>query len=468
MRYLILVIFFLVFHNGFSQTLKNLTYGDTTYLYTDPEFELLSASSEGDTSKVLAFLELGTEVNTTTYEGVTPLMYAAQNGHLRLVEILIDKGADINRKPYSQIDALLGASISGYVEIVDTLILNGADVNTFNFDGVTPLMYAAAYNYYLLADVLLFYGAKVNAVDNYRNSALHYCSFYNNVDISALLLENDAEIEIKDLQGFTPLIVAAQNGHLEQIEYLTSMGADINAVTRTNLNALSVAIINNNYPVVDFLIAAGASLDHSVSININYADLAKRYASKEIQELIKSFGVTPASPFRIESIFFATDLNMEPNDFLIGGRLAIFEANSKTNLDVGLITRPGVRSVLIRESSNVLYQYWEQRSVMHLGITKNFLFFQSGIHTKAGALAGIKGAYTYGNFRGSVKKPNDQLFLIPKAGFYYKYSLLNMELCYEYMKFKNSKSSPHRINLSVGIKINLQKDRIKLKKEPYL
>ncbi len=40
-----------------SQTANALLSGDTTYYYTDKDFELIMAASEGDTNKLFAFLE---------------------------------------------------------------------------------------------------------------------------------------------------------------------------------------------------------------------------------------------------------------------------------------------------------------------------------------------------------------------------------------------------------------------------
>jgi len=96
----------------FSQKKSTIILPDTTYEISDPDYELLLTASKGDTSKLIALLEIGADVNYETYEGVTALMYATQNGHLRTVEILIDSGANINAIPDNHIDALLEACIT--------------------------------------------------------------------------------------------------------------------------------------------------------------------------------------------------------------------------------------------------------------------------------------------------------------------------------------------------------------------
>ena len=452
----------------FSQTVQTLILQDTSYSFSDPEFELLSAASSGDTTKLLAFLELGTDVNTTTYDGVTPLMFAAQNGYLRMVEILIDSGANINLKPYNQIDALLSACIAGFVEVADTLILNGANVNTRNYDGVTPLMYAAAYNYPVLADVLIFYGADINKNDNSGNTALHYSSFYGNSEISMLLTEKGADIDFQDENGFSPMMVAAQNGHLDMVRFLYEKGADIHAVNVYNSDALSLAILNNNPGVVDFLISTGANVNFALSPSLNQADLAKDYGDQQISKMIKNAGGKPSGKMRWESILFEMDMSFNGNDFMMGGNLGLYEAKNRLVFEFGYKTRPSERSVLYEYQSNIYYQFWEKRSVFHLGAAKQFRFKRFNLYEQAGAYAGLNAGYTYGNFRGSSKKPDDHFLLIPKAGLYYYYKAFSISTGYEYMKFNNSKVSPHRISVSLGAKIDLTKDKIKLKKEPVL
>ena len=63
--------------------------GDTVYSY-------LVAASRGDSAQVLAFLNAGIRVDTTTWEGVTALTYALQNAHSATVKVLVENGADLN------------------------------------------------------------------------------------------------------------------------------------------------------------------------------------------------------------------------------------------------------------------------------------------------------------------------------------------------------------------------------------
>jgi ankyrin repeat protein len=451
-----------------AQLTKILEFGDTTYIYNDPDFELLQAASEGDTNKLNAFLDLGTDVDTRSWDGVTPLMFAAQNGHLRAVEILIDAGADIDLKPYNQIDALLGATIAGHVLVADTLILNGANVNTRSLDGVTPLMYGAAFDHLLLCDVLMFYGAGVNAADNFGNSPLHFSAFYGNVDIARMLVERGAKIDATDGEGFTPLMCAAQNGHLQVVDYLLYAGSDINKTNRYNCDPLALALINRFYGVADFLMQNGANVHHKLNEKVNQYELARETGGKEVTALLTSYGAEPLHRFSIGKMAINADLNWNNADLMIGGSIELIEAINGWMAEGGYRTRPTVRSVRYDIDNNTQYQFWEKRSLIYMGVGRRIVLTRLGPKERFGAFASANAGYTYGSFRGSNRKPDDKFTFIPKAGLFYQYKALNLKLGYEYFKIADSNVSPHRVTISLGAIFNLIKFGYKLKHEPRL
>jgi ankyrin repeat protein len=451
-----------------GQMVKMLEYGDTTFAYMDPDFELLDAASQGDTIKLKAFLELGTNVDTQTWDGVTPLMFAAQNGHLRTVELLIDAGADVNLKPYNQIDALLGASIAGHVLVTDTLILNGANVNTRSLDGVTPLMYAAAYDHYLLCDVLIFYGARLDAVDNFRNSPLHFSAFYGNLEISQLLVEKGAEVDAVDYNGFTPLMCAAQNGHLQVVDFLVLAGADVNKTNDENCTPLSLAIMNRFYGIVDYLLTSGADPDHAISEKVNQYELAREMGGKEMTTLLAGYGAAPLRNININKMNINLELNWNNSDMMIGGSVGLVESVRGLEAEAGYLIRPMVRSVRYDIDDQIQYQYWERRSVIYLGAGKKFVLASPRAKEYFGAVVSANAGYTYGSFRGANQRPEDKIVFLPRAGIFYNFNVLNIRLGYEYFNIPKSSISPHRFTLTVGVTLNLVKTGFKLKKEPRL
>jgi len=464
--YFLLIGFFLFSFVLQSQEKNEITVGDTTYAVEDPDFDLLIAAGEGDTSKVKALLGIGAEVDySQPYEGVTPLMYAAQNGHLRTVEILIDSGANVNAMPFTSGSALLGASISGHVYVVDTLILNGADINTQNFQGQSPLIYAAAYGDSILIDVLVFYEADLDQQDYDGNTPLFYSVYYGNSTITNILLEHGADPDKKDNRGFTPLMVAAQNADLYLMEILLGFGSDINLTNNSNHTALSFAIVNGYPEIVEFLLNNGANPNNEITSSVNELTLAKKYAGQEVSDILMEYGaVKVADPF-ISKMIIAADFNWNLDDILIGASLSLMESKYGFLLQAGFKTRTWPRSALYELNSNTYYQFWETRSCVHIGIDKHFRLSKKSLSGSYGVFVGLNGAYTYGNFRGSSKKPDDKFIPVPKAGFFINYNNLNVKLNYEYLQLQNEYISNHRINVSLGIEINFTKHKVKFKEE---
>jgi len=470
LKELIFIVFLLIlFFHSFSQETQKLILPDTTYIITDPDWELILAASEGDTSKVLALLELGANVNyNTLYEGITPLMYAAQNGRLRTVEILIDSGANVNTIPHNGISALLGACIAGHVYVADTLILNGANVNTQNYNGVSPLMYAAAFDDLVMVDMLLFYKAKVDLKDDEGNTALHYGVYFDNLSVTEQLIGYGATIDQSENSGFTPLLIAAQNGHIDHLDRLITNGADITARTDDSLTALSLSIINKQYETVNYLCKNGVDINASISQRLNELSLAQVSGEKDMVNLLKEKGAEKNNKPWINKLVLGILVNGNPKDFMLGFHVSLLESKYGVVLQSGYKTRPWVRSVLYERDNTFYYQFWEKRSCVHLGVQKQIILSRKSINKNLGAFVGLNATYTYGNFRGSDKKPDDGIIPVAQVGFFYNNKRLNLGLNYEYMQLKNTNISGHRINFTLGININLSKTRIRLKQEPDL
>ena len=451
-----------------AQETQAVTIDGAEYYYSDASFELLKAAFEGDTNKVVAFLDLGADVNTTTWDGVTPLMYAAQEGHLRVVELLLQAGADVNKKPYNQIDALLGAVIAGHVFVADTLILNGANVDTRNIDGVAPLMHAAAENNQLMADMLLFYGANVSAADHFGNQAIHLSTFYDGLNATQMLLERGANSNAQDIYGFSPLMIAAQNGYLDHAILLTENGAEVNAANYFNATALALAIANKQVPVVEYLVANGADTDHQISDKVNIRDLVSLYGNQEIKAFFESMGITRGKKLRVNQITISATLSGNNKDLMLGGEMGVHEMITGLYGSFGYMTRPAVRNVLYEVAIDTMFQYWESRSYFHLGADKFFKLHQNGIRQEWRGFAGLHAAYSYGNFRGSGFKPDDRIHPLFRAGLQYAYRPVTVRLNYEYLKFKPSKASPHRVSISFGVVFGMNRYKMNLKSEPRL
>lgn len=167
----------------------------------------LSYAAEGGQEKVAAFLlTKGADVN----EGAA-LAYAAAGGHKDLVAYLLEKGADPNRtrggwslsyaakkgntlvsEPISPkgvqvytwangLTPLHFAARNGHRDVVEFLLMKGADVDAEDSDMDTPLHYAAGMGHSDVVAVLIAKGADISAEDSQGKTALKWSKGYDDV-----------------------------------------------------------------------------------------------------------------------------------------------------------------------------------------------------------------------------------------------------------------------------------------------
>ena len=91
-----------------------------------PGPQIVEAASTGDAIKVTALIDTGTDVNTRSEFGVTPLMAASAKGHTDVVRVLLAQGADVSLKDKQGLTARTYAMNSSRKEIVEMLDAAGA------------------------------------------------------------------------------------------------------------------------------------------------------------------------------------------------------------------------------------------------------------------------------------------------------------------------------------------------------
>ena len=111
----------------------------------DPERNVWLAAATNNAAMLVEQLALGADLDAQdpTF-GVTPLVWAAMQGHDAATRELLRRGADVNAPNRDGSTPLHGAAFMGRASTIALLLDNGAKVNAQNHNDETPLDSAAA------------------------------------------------------------------------------------------------------------------------------------------------------------------------------------------------------------------------------------------------------------------------------------------------------------------------------------
>lgn len=246
--------------------------------------------------------------------GMTPLLYAARDGHAEVARILLDAGAKIEMTDANAVTPLLMAVINNQLAVAELLMQHGANINAQDFWGRSPLFAAVNYrNVYMNSRLeeapvhngvdrepildfikkLLEAGADVNArtrevppamewrlvlmdvswVDMTGQTAFIRAAESGDITLMRLLVSYGADPLIKTDGGTTALMAAAgvnwtvaqtftesEQSVMEAVQYCLELGLDVNAANTTGLTALIGAANRGSNDIIRLLVAHGGNL----------------------------------------------------------------------------------------------------------------------------------------------------------------------------------------------------------------
>jgi len=275
--------------------------------------------SDGDSRYLAAALTKEVDLNTSNYDGWTPLHNSVRYGSLEEVKLLVGAGAALNARTNYRHTPLHYAAWHRDVAFAKVLIDAGADPDCKNNQGLTPLIraikeerpvelisylikesnqnvttdsgknalyYAARHKMPSAIMQLIEQGAKVEHKNNKGWTALHSAARYGDAEAVNALLQHKADVETRTDYDSTPLILAASNNSLKVVETLVKAGSDVNAVDRNGKSCLIKAVLTKK-PIefAEFLVENEAdinlcdndrksALHHAVDqLNLPYVEL---------------------------------------------------------------------------------------------------------------------------------------------------------------------------------------------------
>lgn len=226
--------------------------------------KFVRAADRGDVQTVLDSLDAGVDINGKNQEGLTALMVASREGHLKIVQLLLRRGADMSIVAKSH-DAISWAALDDRPQVMKCLIENGEDVKTVN-ERNGYILWLAAHNKTPDAlNILLTNGLKVDQYDQNDNETtpMHPAAARCRIENMKILLKEGSPLDHHDkFDGNTPLIAAAWKNCTEGIKLLVEKGADVNQKNKYGDTALCYAARRANFEAAKYLIEHGADPDH--------------------------------------------------------------------------------------------------------------------------------------------------------------------------------------------------------------
>jgi ankyrin repeat protein len=426
--------------------------------------QLIIAADKGDTIAALKLISSGARVNATntTYEGVTPLMFAAQSGQTEMVILLMKLGADVDLKPYNGYTALISAIRNGYQETAECLIRYGADINLADNDKTTPLMYAIAVDSFYLPDMLLYYGAKVDLQNKNGTDALMLASQLGCYEIAIRLLEAGADVNIVDIDSNTPLHYATTAGKTDLMDLLILNGASLEKLNSSGYTPLSLATAMNNYSAARLLIGYGADVNSRINGSLNPLTLALGNKNDTLVNMLLNHDAKAIQRPYFNKFTFGTSFTFNNDDSQLGFSIGMSDSKYHLMTNLGFGFRPKAAQVLEQVDSALFYQYWEKRCFISLSLDKAFFLHTGNSGFSTSAFAGFSEVLTFGSYRGSNKNPDLRLIINPRIGWLCEYNFLRLKLSYEFMDLHLGEINNGWFNISLDFLFDRKKNKIKI------
>ena len=285
------------------------------------------AAREGHTAVVNLLVANGARIDQPEANGVRPLLLAIMNDHAETARYLIEHGADVNADDWYgraplwaavdarnvELDGELNAQFAdraGALEIIQLLLARGANPNARTRESPPPRMW-------------LMQAGSLSWVDFTGQTPFLRAALAGDVTTMRLLLEYKVDPNVFTFGGTTPLMAAAgvnwvyfqtfdegQDKLLEAVKLCVTLGQDVNAANSMGVRAIHGAANRGSDAIVKYLVEQGARLDakdnqgrspHTWAEGVflaTHAAVPKPNTMRLIEELCRSTGQRCSSPAR--------------------------------------------------------------------------------------------------------------------------------------------------------------------------
>ncbi|EJD73951.1 KH domain-containing protein [Loa loa] len=261
------------------------------------ESPLTLAACGGHPDLVRLLLERGAIVEEVNDEGYTPLMEASREGHLEVVRLLIKFGAKVNiQTDETGETALTLAACGGFKDVAELLVRSGARLDIgANTPLMEAAQEGHLDTVRFILNEMRSLGLPIDATTTANsNTALTYAAENGHLDVCAVLIEFGANIDHQAENGRTALMKAAKNGNYSVIQFLLMRGAKVNEVSTDNdASALFLACAHGHWEIVRLLLDHGADPSHVFKDGMTCMIEASRNGHTRVAETLLNWHDAP-------------------------------------------------------------------------------------------------------------------------------------------------------------------------------
>ncbi|XP_026785883.3 transient receptor potential cation channel, subfamily N, member 1 [Pangasianodon hypophthalmus] len=271
--------------------------GETTlHLAAEIQKDIVHKDDE-DVLIIRTLMEYNADITAATRQmGETPIHYCARVGNVAVLQEMVNNVPSnclqtaINKQDKTGRSPLMLAAERGHMAVVKLLLQSNARVDVFDEEGKSALHLAAEQGREDIADILLSYKAFVNAKTKLGLTPLHLSAQTGSSHLVQLLIKtHQACTDALSLSRQTPLHLAAISGQLDVCNNLLNLGADITATDIHGQTPVHLAAENDHSDIVKFFLkhraelATLANIEGATCINI----AAAKGSVAVIRELLK-------------------------------------------------------------------------------------------------------------------------------------------------------------------------------------